>query len=529
VGANCTLVNAIRSANTNTSVGGCTAGSGASDSIFLPTNSTQTLSTVDNTTFGPTGLPVIRSAIIIFGNNSRIVRSSAAGTPAFRIFAVNETGNLTLRNSIVSGGKTIDTDPGQSYSATNSKGGGIFISDGSATLISSTITGNSASRGGGIYNTADTNKNFGTYGVLNLSNTTISGNSAEIGGGIMDDGVTLAKNTTFSKNSANYGGGLYISYSGLYGHTQLTNCTISGNSAASRGGGLISGLRTNVALHNTTISGNAAQVGGGIFVTSKGAVGLNQSLVSGNKAPESSEIYNFPGSDYDEQGSVSADFSIFGFGGSAGVSGFTPRPNNIVPTQALSAIIETTLSNNSGGPTQTHHLPKGSPAVDAVPVSECPQPAIDQRGVARPIDADGDHVAECDVGAYERIPDILSCKRFPPSSGCTVNGVPNQVCLGTSGNDTITGTAGANVIVGASGNDIVNGGGGADRICGGLGADRLSGGDGNDMIFGEEGNDMLLGNLGNDQLDGGSGTDTCQGNEGSGDTAVSCETKSTVP
>ena len=38
-----------------------------------------------------------------------------------------------------------------------------------------------------------------------------------------------------------------------------------------------------------------------------------------------------------------------------------------------------------------------------------------------------------------------------------MNGVANQLCLGTNGNDIITGTAAANVIVGGSGNDIVNG------------------------------------------------------------------------
>ena len=56
-GTNCTLADAIRSANTNTAVGGCTKGSGA-DTIVLPTGSTQLLTAVDNTTLGPTGLPV---------------------------------------------------------------------------------------------------------------------------------------------------------------------------------------------------------------------------------------------------------------------------------------------------------------------------------------------------------------------------------------------------------------------------------------------------------------------------------------
>ena len=40
-----------------------------------------------------------------------------------------------------------------------------------------------------------------------------------------------------------------------------------------------------------------------------------------------------------------------------------------------------------------------------------------------------------------------------PSPGCTVNGVPNQMCLGTPGRDTITGTPDPDVILGLGGND----------------------------------------------------------------------------
>ena len=55
-GVTCTLADAITAANTDAATGGCTAGSGA-DIIDLQTN--VTLTAVNNTTSGPTGLPVV--------------------------------------------------------------------------------------------------------------------------------------------------------------------------------------------------------------------------------------------------------------------------------------------------------------------------------------------------------------------------------------------------------------------------------------------------------------------------------------
>src|SRR5215208_2882906 len=91
VGGTCTLVRAINAANNDTTANGnCTQGSGA-DTIVLPANSTQTLTTANFTAYGPTGLPVIRSIITIAGNNSTIRR--AASAPEFRIFTVGQNGN----------------------------------------------------------------------------------------------------------------------------------------------------------------------------------------------------------------------------------------------------------------------------------------------------------------------------------------------------------------------------------------------------------------------------------------------------
>jgi len=52
-----------------------------------------------------------------------------------------------------------------------------------------------------------------------------------------------------------------------------------------------------------------------------------------------------------------------------------------------------TLASN-GGPTKTHALLAGSPALDAASGADCP--AKDQRGVVRP------QGTGCDIGSYEK-------------------------------------------------------------------------------------------------------------------------------
>ncbi len=100
VRGDCSLIAAIRAANSDTARGGCPAGNGA-DTIVLPANSTQTLTRVINSDQGATGLPLILSDITIDGNGSTIRRAGSA--PAFRILTVEEGGDLTLLDTTVTG------------------------------------------------------------------------------------------------------------------------------------------------------------------------------------------------------------------------------------------------------------------------------------------------------------------------------------------------------------------------------------------------------------------------------------------
>ncbi|MCA9972357.1 MAG: hypothetical protein KC425_19180 [Anaerolineales bacterium] len=372
-GSTCTLIDAIRAANTDAPSGGCPAGSGA-DTINLLTDVALTSSS--ESYLGSNGLPAVTSTITIAGNGHTIART---GGPNFRIMLVGANGNLTLNDATISGGN-----------AGAGSGGGILnvatLGPASLTLNNSTVTGNSTNLafGGGVVNYA-----YGFPGSLTINNSTISGNAAN--------------------NSFSFGGGGVVNL-GATATTVINDSTITGNSA-SRGGGIVS--RTN------------------------GTVRLNRSLVTGNTAPSGADIERVSGS------IVANNFNLLGDSAKSNVQafvGFTPcaggscsdisaTSNGTRPT-ALGGILNPLLADN-GGPTPTHALVSGSPAVDGSSNTGCP--ATDQRGVARPADGDGNGSAICDIGAFEaagtavpalHVGDLdVATATFPSQWGARVTGL----------------------------------------------------------------------------------------------------------
>ena len=140
-----------------------TSNSNAEDDTIELATSTFTLTAVDN---GQNGLPVILSdtghTLVIHGNGATLQRSTAVGTPTFRIFQIDTDADVTID------GLTITNGNG------GGNGGGIF-NGGTLTISNSTISSNSATgfifggEGGGIYN---------DHATLTVSNSTLSGNSA---------------------------------------------------------------------------------------------------------------------------------------------------------------------------------------------------------------------------------------------------------------------------------------------------------------------------------------------------------------
>jgi hypothetical protein len=348
----CSLIEAIVDANDDAATyPDCAAGSGA-DTIVLPANTNLTLSSVFAYIYGqlqsgPVGLPPITSRITIEGNGATIARQVNA--PAFGLMAVRQSGNLMLENVTLSGGSSSSSFDPFSFAFAVSFGG--LSSRGTLTINDSTISGNT---GSGVTN----------YGNLTIQSSTISGNT--------DRGVDNSyANLTIQSSTISGNGGEGVA--NFAGQVTVTNSTISGNSGG---------------LSNTgTVSGYCEF----FSQCSPGILTLNNSLIAGNQA----------GGDVANNGVVNANnYNLFG----GGLIGFTPGPTDSVANVSLEQIIGP-LQNN-GGPTQTHALVAGSPAIDAGNPNGCLDSAglplqTDQRGLPRAFDGNHDGTVRCDIGAFE--------------------------------------------------------------------------------------------------------------------------------
>jgi hypothetical protein len=403
----CSLIEAIINANNDAAThADCAAGAGA-DIINLPAAGNIKVTKSFTNYYGRTGLPRITSEITISGNGGKI-----AAKWGFRLFAVASSGDLTLDNVTLNGG--------------SERYGGAIFNYGSVTLTDSKISNSRAHLGGAIFN--------GSAADLTIYNSTLTSNYADFGGGIYSYYSTVTVNYSAIKNNVAFfdGGGLYdragsvdieystissnfskrdgaglhhrnssvlIGYStlssndtGFFGYgggifdrsgtTDIINSTISGNTA-SVGGGIYN--RSTMTISNTTISKNAADDGGGIF-TVVGDLALARSLISGNSAHFADEIDRYSGTVYRN------NYNLFGANGHDGVFGFSPGATDIVPNVGIASILMPLADN--GGPTKTHALVAGSPAIDASPADADCAPA-DQRGVLRP------QGPSCDIGSFE--------------------------------------------------------------------------------------------------------------------------------
>ena len=284
----------------------------------------------------------------------------------------NDHSRLTLSNCVVSGNHS----PGIA---------GAIYNDGSSTnrratlrIMRSTISGNSAHSGGAIYNYASP----GTASV-SIATSTINGNTANgiggVGGAIWSDGnfgsATLGvTSSTISGNSARHqAGAIYSSGAGGgFAGVSLDASTFSGNSASNQPGGIF----VNGANGSATLTMNNT-------ILKRGASGPNIAI---NGVQANSFGYNLS----DDSG-----------------GGVLTHATDQLNTDPLLGPL-----GENGGPTLTHALLPGSPAIDKGGSFGL---TSDQRGEPRPFDFSSIGNASggdgSDIGAFEVGPPRLSIQK----------------------------------------------------------------------------------------------------------------------
>ncbi|NJM00005.1 MAG: hypothetical protein HC924_14935 [Synechococcaceae cyanobacterium SM2_3_2] len=219
-----------------------------------------------------------------------------------------------------------------------------------------------------------------------VSNSTLKGNTAGSGGGIFALNVTVSNSTLSSNSAGSNGGGINT------GTVMVNNSTLSGNSAGTLGGGIAAGT---AAVSNSTLSGNSAGSSGGGGIGANTAT-VSNSIISGNSTSAS-------GNRECNTGVAAASFNLFGFNNDEG--GCPTTGSNIVPSEDVNQILDS-LADNGGfipgapGSTvtiQTQSLPAGSPAINAGDPNFKTPPDFDQRGSGFPRIVN----TTVDIGAFE--------------------------------------------------------------------------------------------------------------------------------
>ena len=413
-----------------------TIDSGAAYIFYTPPIVVTTLADEQNTN----GQCSLREALINANNNNQSGSTDCAAGIGVDTISFSVTGTINLSSALPDIAEsltikgpganllTVRRDTGGDYRIFNIPNGGLSIA-----ISGLTISNGKASVG-----------NFGG-GISSLSNLAltncalVNNEAAGFGSG---GGVSLRfadgsfTGCTFNGNVALIAGA-GIHFLGDSGHTlTLTNCTLSGNMVPTGvGGGIFNASFSGSSIlevSNSTIANNVAAQGGGIFTRTSGAgttatTRLRSTIVANNSLPNlATDMLNGGG----PATVTSRGYNLTSDGG----GGFLNGTGDLLNTNPLLAAL-----GNYGGPTQTHALLAGSPALDK---GNSAGLATDQRGVGRPVDDPGLPNATggdgADIGAFERsalaVVSAANFKGAPLAQESIVSAFGENLTTGTAAN-----------------------------------------------------------------------------------------------
>ncbi len=458
----CTLADHIRSANTNTAVGFCPAGT-SHDIITIGEDITLT-----------EPLPPITDTITIEGGGHRI-----SGGGEFRIFEVNG-GNLTIKNLTLTegraehggavrmqAGKLAIYDSSFIGNRTEKSAGAIYASGGTLDIRNSRFEDNCAQLASytlreGVnseqrsidadgcvlisYTRSEidvalqTNVDGGAIQLLNgaqatIERSTFTDNKATYGGAIstssVDDSLVIMGSSFVGNRASDSGGAVGAAWTGG-GTTSISNSSFVQNSAKDSGGA-IDARRNTLDIANSTFSGNVSDYEGGALHVAVGAdVTVTHATFVENRARSKGDAISKLG------GKLSLRNSVIASSGGVEdcVGGLDESIGNLSPDRTCGHPLggELLLDALTGSPGHYPMLDR-SPLVDSAVAEFCL--GSDQLGTARP------QGGGCDIGAIESMtaqPAQIEAQPFCPLPDQIIaanTDRPYKACPAGNGHDTI--------------------------------------------------------------------------------------------